>query len=392
MTQKSQFGFARQQVPDLQGDNIAVSLCLISKHEGGNEEGLCGCTRLMAHAGLIYPPSFCLNLFRKTHSPSFWCMAVGGVEGERVGVNFIYVSTLILCVYDHVLLLNLLPGLQQPSSGQPGPYRVEARDGAGARGGRGGRGRAGVRMGRGRGSACNETSESPLVAPGSGSVEAGPPRSLGGESLLSVQQQQFQQQNHFLHHHHHHHHQQREQQEQQQQQNVEQPPTSALYQPYPLHHPGEKDDYAEEWRCAIHAFLLSEGAAATLHTLGTHVTRPAGITLKLISVVKHDPRFVVTGIGHDMAVGIAEASPSGELQAAAASAACPRRLGKEESAVPATHTPFTRLEPPLEKVDRNCLTQCNYQLVAEIQLPRETVNLIFQSVIVNNKFTILWGS
>ena len=38
------------------------------------------------------------------------------------------------------------------------------------------------------------------------------------------------------------------------------------------------------------------------------------------------------------------------------------------------------------------LTECIYQLVLESQLPHKTVNLIFSSVIVNNKLTILWGS
>ena len=78
----------------------------------------------------------------------------------------------------------------------------------------------------------------------------------------------------------------------------------------------EKVDGAEEWRRAIHAFLLKEGVLRTLGarvdllTLGTRVPRPAGITYRLINVVKNDPRFVVTGSGQNMAV---EASPSGAL-------------------------------------------------------------------------------
>ena len=38
------------------------------------------------------------------------------------------------------------------------------------------------------------------------------------------------------------------------------------------------------------------------------------------------------------------------------------------------------------------LMQCIYLLALEIQLSHETVNLIFQLVLINNQLTILWGS
>ena len=55
-----------------------------------------------------------------------------------------------------------------------------------------------------------------------------------------------------------------------------------------------------------------------------------------------------------------------------------------------------RLEEALHLRDRQSgqpiLTECIHELVLESQLPHKTVNLIFPSVVVHNRLTILWGS
>ena len=40
----------------------------------------------------------------------------------------------------------------------------------------------------------------------------------------------------------------------------------------------------------------------------------------------------------------------------------------------------------------SCLTECIFLLVLESELPHKTVNLVFKSVIVKTKSTILWGT
>ena len=49
-----------------------------------------------------------------------------------------------------------------------------------------------------------------------------------------------------------------------------------------------------------------------------------------------------------------------------------------------------RLSPPHLR-PRPYLTQCIYSLFLKGQLPHETVNLIFELVLVNNKLTMFWG-
>ena len=102
----------------------------------------------------------------------------------------------------------------------------------------------------------------------------------------------------------------------------------ATHKPYTRVQPQHnQNDLAEQWRCGMHAFLLSAGGPVVMQLLGSRVKRPDGIILKLMDVVKNDPRFIILGSAPNIMVEGAEVSPRGalarpaEVQAASASAA-----------------------------------------------------------------------